>query len=72
MSFVDPFHPLRISTRIEELQRDRGERPDWQAEYNPVLKAFASFSTRTPWNRFPVYRYWRIDDLAPDATQPPA
>ncbi|MGO9112160.1 MAG: BatA domain-containing protein [Thermoguttaceae bacterium] len=33
-----------------------------------VLKSFAPYSTRTPWNRFPVYRYWRIDDLAPDAS----
>jgi hypothetical protein len=35
---------------------------------HPILKQFAPFSTRTPWNRFPVYRYWRVEDLAPDAS----
>ena len=33
-----------------------------------ILKPFAPYSTRIPWNKFPVYRYWRIDDLAPDAS----
>jgi hypothetical protein len=28
---------------------------------NAILKPFAPFATRTPWNRFPVYRYWRIE-----------
>ena len=34
---------------------------------HPVLKPFAPYATRTPWNKLPVFRYWRIDDLAPDA-----
>ena len=35
---------------------------------HPILKPFAPYATRTPWSKFPVYRYWRIDDLAPDAS----
>ena len=35
---------------------------------HPILKDFAPYATRSPWSRFPVYRYWRIDDPAPDAS----
>ncbi len=35
---------------------------------HPILKPFAPFATRTPWNKFPVYRYWYVDALAPDAS----
>ncbi len=33
-----------------------------------ILRPFAPYATRSPWSKFPVYRYWRIDDLAPDAS----
>ena len=34
---------------------------------HPILKPFASFATRMPWSKFPVFRYWLIDELASDA-----
>jgi hypothetical protein len=33
-----------------------------------ILKPFETLATRTPWSMFPVYRYWRIDPLARDAS----
>jgi hypothetical protein len=35
---------------------------------HPILKPFVEYATRSPWSRIPVFRYWRIDDLAPDAS----
>jgi hypothetical protein len=29
---------------------------------NPILAAFRSRATSTPWNAFPVFRYWHISD----------
>ncbi len=52
----------------EQVPREEGD--TYLAPRNfqhPILSPFAPIATRTPWNRFPVYRYWRIDDLTPDA-----
>ena len=52
----------------EQVPREEGNTYLAPRNYqHPILSPFAPFATRTPWNRFPVYRYWRIDDLAPDA-----
>ena len=52
----------------EQVPREEGNTYLAPQNYqHSILKPFAPYSTRTPWNKFPVYRYWRIDDLAPDA-----
>ena len=53
----------------EQVPREEGNTYLAPQNYqHSILKAFAPFATRTPWNMLPVYRYWRIDDLAPDAS----
>ena len=53
----------------EQVPREEGNTYLAPQNYqHPILKPFAPYATRTPWNKFPVYRYWRIDDLAPDAS----
>jgi hypothetical protein len=50
----------------EQVPREEGTTCLAPQNYqHSILKPFAPYSTRTPWNKFPVYRYWRIDDLAP-------
>ncbi len=52
----------------EQVPREEGNTYLAPQNYqHSILKPFAPFATRSPWNKFPVYRYWRIDDLAPDA-----
>jgi hypothetical protein len=44
----------------EQVPREDGNTYLAPQDYqNPIFKPFPA--TRTPWNRFPVYRYWRID-----------
>ena len=53
----------------EQVPREEGNTYLAPQNYqHPILKPFAPYATRTPWSKFPVYRYWRIDDLAPDAS----
>jgi hypothetical protein len=53
----------------EEVPREAGRTYFVPQNYqHPVLKYFASYATRSPWSKFPVYRYWRIDPLAADAS----
>ena len=34
---------------------------------HPILAPFRSMASTVPWNRFPIYRYWSLRDLASDA-----
>ncbi|HTN77560.1 MAG TPA: BatA domain-containing protein [Pirellulaceae bacterium] len=34
---------------------------------HPLLAPFRSLGTQVPWRSFPVFRYWALKDLAPDA-----
>jgi hypothetical protein len=34
---------------------------------HPILNAFASRATATPWAAFPIYRYWYLENLQPGA-----
>jgi hypothetical protein len=53
----------------EQVPRESGRNFFVPQNYqHPILKKFAPFATSSPWSKFPVYRYWRIDDLAPDAS----
>ena len=53
----------------EQVPREEGNTYLVPQNYqHPILRPFAPYATRTPWSKFPVYRYWRIDDLAPDAS----
>ena len=53
----------------EQVPREEGNTYLAPQNYqHSVLKPFAPYATRTPWNKFPVYRYWRIDNLASDAS----
>ncbi len=53
----------------EQVPREEGNTYLAPQNYqHSILKPFAPYSTRTPWNKFPVYRYWRIDDLAADGS----
>jgi hypothetical protein len=69
-AFNSPAAQQLMPGKIKE-QGPRDEGNTYLAPQNyqhPILKPFAPYATRTPWSRFPVYRYWRIDDLAPDAS----
>ena len=69
-AFNSPAAQQLLPGRIKE-QVPREEGNTYLAPQNyqhPVLKPFAPYATRIPWNQFPVFRYWRIDDLAPDAS----
>ena len=53
----------------EQVPREEGNTCLAPQNYqHPILKPFARYATRSPWSRFPVYRYWRIDDLAADGS----
>ena len=53
----------------EQVPREEGNTYLAPQNYqHSILKPFAPYATRSPWSKFPVYRYWRIDDLAPDAS----
>ena len=53
----------------EQVPRENGNTYLAPQNYqHSILKPFETIATRTPWSRFPVYRYWRIDDLARDAS----
>ena len=48
----------------EQVPREEGDTYLAPQNYqNPILRPFAPCATRTPWQHFPVYRYWRVDDL---------
>jgi hypothetical protein len=53
--------PGKLREQVPREQGDTYLAP--QNFQNPILKPFAAVATRTPWNRFPVYRYWRIDEV---------
>ena len=50
----------------EQVPREEGDTYLAPQNYqHPILKPFAPLATRTPWRHFPIYRYWRIDNLSP-------
>jgi len=68
-AFNSPAAQQLLPGKIKE-QVPREEGNTYLAPQNyqhPILKPFAPYATQTPWSRFPVYRYWRVD-LAPDAS----
>jgi len=63
---AQPILPGKIK---EQVPREKGNTYLAPQNYqHPILKPFARFATQSPWSRFPVYRYWRIDDLADAST----
>ena len=54
---------------IEQVPREEGKTYLAPQNYqHSILKPFAPYATRTPWNKFPVYRYWRVDNLATEGS----
>ena len=50
--------PGKLSVQVPWRDGDNFLAP---ANYqHPILKAFAQRATSTPWNAFPVYRYWQL------------
>lgn len=69
-AFNSPVAQQLLPGKVKE-QVPREEGNTYLAPQNyqhSILKPFAPYSTRTPWSKFPVYRYWRMDDLASDAS----
>ena len=53
----------------EQVSRKEGDAFLAPQNYqHPILKPFAPYAARTPWNKFPIYRYWRITDVAANAS----
>lgn len=52
--------PGKLAVQVPRRDGDNHLAPrDYQ---HPILKAFASRATSTPWNAFPVFRYWQLVD----------
>jgi hypothetical protein len=72
---IDSFNSAAAQQLLPGKVRDEVPREEGntylalQNYQHPILKDFAPFATRSPWSRIPVYRYWRIDPLAPDASK---
>lgn len=53
--------PGKLNVQVPRREGDNYLAPqDYQ---HPILKAFAPRATSTPWNAFPVFRYWELTDL---------
>jgi hypothetical protein len=57
--------PGKLSVQVPRRDGDTFLAPD--NYQHPILKPFASRATSTPWNGFPVFRYWQLGDLPPGA-----
>jgi hypothetical protein len=55
--------PGKLNVQVPRRDGDNCLAPrDFQ---HPILKAFASRATSTPWSAFPVFRYWDLVDVPP-------
>ncbi len=65
-SFQDPAAVHVLGGKLTRQARTAGDIYLAPRSYeHPILAGFRQFSTSVPWDLFPVFYHWNLDDLAP-------
>ena len=67
-TFQDPATIGVIGGKLTRQTRGGGDLYLAPRSYeHPITAAFRALETNVPWDRFPIYYHWNLDELSPDA-----
>ncbi|MCI0361619.1 MAG: BatA domain-containing protein, partial [Planctomycetaceae bacterium] len=66
--FQDPAAISLLGGKLTRQTRSAGDLFIAPRSFDhPITAAFRQIETSVPWDRFPIYYHWNLDELAPDA-----